>query len=337
MLVGVCDFPSKYAFPPTGYAGIERWLWAAAVGARRAGATVHLIGPQWRSELAQDWTIRPNRLEMLSGPDRAKLRDTGYDLLVAWHEYPAKPVWRHAWEAVDCAVAAFQHGADKPQPDGTFDGRRARLYCYSPEMMALYAGQRPRAELAVHLDLEEDELRAVDGSDLVWVGRVEPVKAPHLAILAARLLRRRIRIVGPVFDESYVRRYRDLFASENVEFVGELGGTAKTAAFREGEVFVYTCARDYVEAGAAVFGESLRAGTPVAALAWRAGTCAEAALCDSSGRIALVDPGVCDATAAAALADAIEEAATLKAASVRELGLVRFDPARHFRALAGVA
>jgi len=30
MLVGVCDFPSRYAFPPTGYGGIERWLWAVA-------------------------------------------------------------------------------------------------------------------------------------------------------------------------------------------------------------------------------------------------------------------------------------------------------------------
>ncbi|MEV0339509.1 glycosyltransferase [Nocardia sp. NPDC050713] len=337
MLVGVCDFPSKYAFPPTGYAGIERWLWAAAVGARRAGATVHLIGPQWRGELADDWTVRPTRLEMLGGPGRAELRATGYDLLVAWHEYPAMPTWRHTWETLDCAVVAFQHGADKPQPDGTFDGRRSRLYCYSPEMMVRYAGQRPRAELAVHLDLEADEPSAVDGSDLVWVGRIEPVKAPHLAILAARLLGRRIRIAGPVFDESYVRQHRELFAAEHVEFVGELGGAAKTAAFREGRVFVYTCARDYVEAGAAVFGESLRAGTPVAALAWRGGTCAEAALCDSSGRIAAVDPGACDATAAAVLANAIEEAATLKAASVRELGLARFDPVRHFRALAGAA
>ena len=25
MLVGVCDFPGSYAFPPAGYGGIERW------------------------------------------------------------------------------------------------------------------------------------------------------------------------------------------------------------------------------------------------------------------------------------------------------------------------
>jgi glycosyltransferase involved in cell wall biosynthesis len=336
MLVGVCDFPAKYAFPPTGYAGIERWLWAVAVGARRAGATVHLLGVQWRAELTGDWTMRPVRLESLdAGSARlAELRASRYDLLVAWHEYPGMPAWRRVWETLDCDVATFQHGTNAGHPGGTFDGVSARLYCYSPEMMALYAEHRPRADLAVNLGLGEDEPPATDGEDLVWVGRIDPVKAPHLAIMAAHLLGRRIRIVGPVFDPSYVEQYGHLFGAAHVELVGELGGPAKTAAFREGKVLVYACARDYVEAAGAIFGEALRAGTPVAALAWRSGTSAEAALCDESGRVAFVDPPASDEAAAAALAEAIEQAATLRAASVQEIGFARFDPERHFRALA---
>ena len=51
MLVGVCDFPGSYAFPPAGYGGIERWPWAAAIGGRRAGTDVHLLGPSWRPGL----------------------------------------------------------------------------------------------------------------------------------------------------------------------------------------------------------------------------------------------------------------------------------------------
>ncbi|RPF20355.1 hypothetical protein [Myceligenerans xiligouense] len=43
MLVGVCDFPSTYQFPPVGYEGIERWLWAVGVGAQAAGADVHTV------------------------------------------------------------------------------------------------------------------------------------------------------------------------------------------------------------------------------------------------------------------------------------------------------
>lgn len=85
MLVGVCDFPGSYAFPPAGYAGIERWLWAAATGARRAGADVHLLGPLWRSDLGDGWAANPVRLEDLAPGSRqlARLRSAGYDR-VSW-------------------------------------------------------------------------------------------------------------------------------------------------------------------------------------------------------------------------------------------------------------
>jgi glycosyltransferase involved in cell wall biosynthesis len=335
MLVGVCDFPALYAFPPKGYAGIERWLWAAAVGARRSGAEVHLIGEQWRPELAAHWPIQRARLEDLgSGPRLARLRSAGYDLLIAWHEYPARPAWRDVWRSLDCDVASFQHGTNMRHPAGTFDGVGSRLYCYSPEMVALYSDQHPCAELAVHQGLDEDEPLAKDGQHLVWVGRIDPVKAPHLAVMAAGRLGLRIRIAGPVFDTAYLERHRRLFRAAHVELVGEVGGAAKAAEFHQGRVFVYTCARDYVEAGAAVFGEALRAGTPVAALAWRPGTCAEAALCADTGRVARVDPDDSDDQAATALAAAIQQATTLRAAPVQEIGMVRFDPARHFTVLA---
>src|SRR5713101_3481011 len=93
VLVGVCDFPGAYPFPPIGYGGIERWLWAVAIGARKAGAEVHLLGPQWRAELAADWTIRPTRLEDLTPGKRQarELRAAGYDLLAVGHEYPSLP------------------------------------------------------------------------------------------------------------------------------------------------------------------------------------------------------------------------------------------------------
>ena len=61
MLVGVCDFPGSYAFPPAGYGGIERWLWAVAVGARAAGADVHLLGPDWLTDLENDWVANRYR------------------------------------------------------------------------------------------------------------------------------------------------------------------------------------------------------------------------------------------------------------------------------------
>ncbi|MFG3656861.1 glycosyltransferase [Streptomyces sp. NPDC047706] len=335
MLVGVCDFPGSYAFPPAGYGGIERWLWAVAVGARAAGADVHLLGPGWLPDLDSEWVRKPVRLEDVTAGSLAErdLRDTGYDLLVVGHEYPSLATWTRTWDELDCDVATFQHSPVFQHTATAFDGKRSRLYCYSSEMIERYAGHQPIPELAVHLGLHEDEPPAVRGRDLVWLGRIDEEKAPHLAVRAAEILGRRIRIVGPVFDEEYVRRHK-LFAADHVEWVGELGGPAKSAAIRDASVFVYTYARNYVEAGAAVFGEALRAGTPIAALTWREGTCAEAALCGETGVIAVVSPEEDDETAAWRLAEALEQTEPCDHRRVQAIGLQRFDPARHFEAMA---
>lgn len=336
MLVGVCDFPGSYAFPPAGYGGIERWLWAVATGARAAGADVHLLGPGWLTDLEHDWVRKPVRLEDIKPGtlSERELRDSGYDLLVVGHEYPSLPAWTRTWSELDCDVATFQHSPVFQHTATAFDGQRSRLYCYSPEMTERYAGHRPIPELAVHLGLHEEEPPATAGTDLVWLGRIDEDKAPHIAVRAAQILGRRIRIVGPVFDKEYVRRHEDLLGAEHVEWVGELGGTAKTAAIAEASVFVYTYAREYVEAGAAVFGESLRAGTPMAALTWRDGTCAQAALCSETGGVAVADPLEEDETAARRLADSIQQAEDLDHRRVQAIGMQRFDPVRHFQAMA---
>lgn len=336
MLVGICDFPGAYAFPPSGYGGIERWLWAAAIGARRVGAEVHLLGPQWRPELAGEWVLHPIRLEDVTpGTLVARnLRAAVYDLLVVGHEYPSLPPWRATWEALDADVATFQHWPYFDHQPGAFDGLQARLYCYSIEMRDRYAAHHPILDLAVHLGLGESALPARDGGDLLWLGRIDVQKAPHLAIRAAGMLGRSITVAGPMFDSGYVDAHHAEFTAGHVTLAGEVSGNTKARLLAEAGALIYTCARDYVEAGAATFGEAMRAGTPVAALVWRPGACAHAALCGQTGAIAQLAPETDDEHAAKALADAIERVAVLQAQEVQEIGMARFDPARHFRALA---
>jgi glycosyltransferase involved in cell wall biosynthesis len=201
-------------------------------------------------------------------------------------------------------------------------------------MLDRYAAHHSLQDLAVHRGRGERELPAAPGRDLVWLGRIDWQKAPHLAVRAAQLLGRRLRLVGPVFNEDYTRRHADLLNAEHVDWAGELGGPGKTAALHGAATLVYTCARGYVEAGAAVFGEALRAGTPIAALAWREGTCAQAALSADTGAVAVLMPEADDETAAKALAEAITRTEDLDAAAVQATGLRRFDPRRHFENLA---
>jgi glycosyltransferase involved in cell wall biosynthesis len=228
----------------------------------------------------------------------------------------------------------FQHDPDFQHQPGAFDQQRCRLYCYSPEMIERYHTHAPIRALSVQIGMNETEPPAVPGADLVWVGRVDEQKSPHIAVIAAGLLGRRIHIVGPIFDSDYYQRHAKLFASDHVHIAGELGGPAKTAAFARASTCVYTCGRSYVEAGVATLGESLRAGTPVAALAWRNGTCAEVGLCDSTGAVAVVDPSSSDEHAAHALAQAIATTDPMDALAVQAIGLERFDPAMHFEILA---
>jgi len=337
MRVGVCDFPSAYRFPPDGYGGIERWLWAVAHGAQRDGHEVHLLGPSWRPDLPAGFGRLPVRLEDLRPGDDGfrQLAQLDLDVLIVGHEYPSLPAWRSTWSALGCRVATFQHDPNFRHASGAFDDHQARLFCYSPEMVRRYGEQRPAQTLSVQFGLgEEAPPPASRGQDLVWLGRIDEQKAPHIAVEAARLLGRRIQLIGPVLDENYARQHQAALHAPHVELVGEVAGPDKLELLRRGQVMVYTCARDYVEAGAAVFGESLRSGTPVAALAWRPGTCAEVALCRTTGMVAEVPAGTAADAAAQHLAAAIAKAEQLDAEAVQLVGLTRFDAARHFRVLA---
>src|ERR1019366_7181202 len=163
ILVGVCDFPSRYAFPPAGYGGIERWLWAAATGAREAGADVRLLGPQWRVGPGDGWAVEPARLEDLQpgSPQLARLRSSGYDLLIVGHEYPTLPAWRRAWQELGCDVASFQHAPDFRHAPGAFDGRGNSAARRSRRRLNL-AGADRRGEGTAHRHPRRTDSRPPD-------------------------------------------------------------------------------------------------------------------------------------------------------------------------------
>lgn len=60
------------------------------------------------------------------------------------------------------------------------------------------------------------------GRDLVWFGRIVPEKGLHLAVQAARLTGRTLRIAGRIGDAPYFRRHIRPFLGDGAEYLGPL-------------------------------------------------------------------------------------------------------------------
>jgi len=60
------------------------------------------------------------------------------------------------------------------------------------------------------------------GSDLVWFGRIVPEKGAHLAVQAARLTGRTLRIAGRIGDAPYFQKHIRPFLGAGAEYLGPL-------------------------------------------------------------------------------------------------------------------
>jgi glycosyltransferase involved in cell wall biosynthesis len=101
------------------------------------------------------------------------------------------------------------------------------------------------------------------GHDLVWFGRITSEKAPHLAIAAARLARRRLIIAGPISDPDYYVGHVRPHLGSDVVYAGHL-------AHRDLARLVGTSAAALVtpqwdEPYGLVVAEAMMCGTPVVA------------------------------------------------------------------------
>ncbi|MEO5901825.1 MAG: glycosyltransferase [Ilumatobacteraceae bacterium] len=99
----------------------------------------------------------------------------------------------------------------------------------------------------------------------VWMGRIVPEKAPHLAIDAARLAGRPITLAGPVQHMRYFEDQVKPRLGADARWVGHLDTAGLSALCRSAAVGVVTPQWD--EPFGLVIAEMLACGTPVAAFA----------------------------------------------------------------------
>jgi glycosyltransferase involved in cell wall biosynthesis len=101
------------------------------------------------------------------------------------------------------------------------------------------------------------------GRDLVWFGRIVPEKGVHLAVRAARMTGRTLRIAGRVGDVAYFEEHVRPFLGAGVDYAGPLG-QPELADLVGGSACALVTPL-WQEPFGLVVAEALATGTPVAA------------------------------------------------------------------------
>ncbi|MCV7282179.1 glycosyltransferase family 4 protein [Mycolicibacterium flavescens] len=101
------------------------------------------------------------------------------------------------------------------------------------------------------------------GESAVWFGRITPEKAPHLAVAAARLAGRAIKLAGPISDAAYFATQIQPLLGDDVRYVGHL--TQQRLADLVGRSAVALVTPEWDEPYGLVVAEAMSCGTPVVA------------------------------------------------------------------------
>jgi len=138
----------------------------------------------------------------------------------------------------------------------------------------------------IHHGIELSDYRYRDTKDdyVCFLGRMAPVKAPHLAIAAARQAGVRIKLAGeiqPVFQSYWDEEVAPLVDGTDVEYVGEADPEAKNDLLGNARALLFPI--QWEEPFGLVMVEAMACGTPV--LAFPTGSVPEVVEDGVSGRI----------------------------------------------------
>lgn len=334
MRILLCDYPSLYRFPSNGYGSIERWLATVAKYLVKLGHEVIISGPLWDVDYVPGVSWWRERLYIDNYKDFLK-SFSRVDILIAGHEAFDEPKWERAYLAVADRCVSYQHGHELYR-NQAYDGERKRLFCFSDEMMERFQTQNARKLICYSEGIDETPIKADSLGYLAWMGRIDEEKAVHYAIEAARLLGRKIVVMGePVRSREYFESIYDLLHQPHVQWVGTQTASGKINYLSHAACFVYTCSPTWIEAAAAVLWEPQLCGVPLAGMSWRGGEAVVEAIGDMQrgGAIAQVNIKSDDDENVERLCDAIERSMLLDRDDVWKYGHERFNPITHVSGL----
>ena len=155
------------------------------------------------------------------------------------------------------------------------------------------------------------------GDDLVWLGRLVREEGADLAVLAARMAGRRLRIIGPISDPDWFEAVLAPMLGGDVTYEGHLDRGPATTAVGAAAALLLTPRQD--EPSGLVAVEAAVTGTPVVAVG-RGGL---REVVDGSCGV-VVEPDEDDMVLVTAVAAAVGRAVTLSRECVRAHAMHRF-------------
>jgi len=232
-----------FGVPPSGYSGLEQIVWNLACELDKMGHKVTLFAP--KGSVA---------------PPHGKLVETGealHSTEVDWFKAEQDAYWTvkdnigdldilhgHNWfgfeylaklEKPQLKITHTHHGGLNRLNLASLAGVK-RLYklnlvAISDWMADVYASQGFASRRCYNgVDLSAYQFQEEKGERFLFLGRVAPSKAPHIAIEAAKRAGACLDIVGAtsfVSDSDYVDRVKQLCDGEKIRFVGEVNHSTK--------------------------------------------------------------------------------------------------------------
>ena len=160
---------------------------------------------------------------------------------------------------------------------GPFDDDAARFYAAHGEKATIVCLSEAQAREAPPglpiaatvpnpIDLDAWPERDDEREYLLWIGRMNPVKGPHLAIRVARQIGQPLVLAGPVqpgFEDFFQTEVEPHVDGEQIRFIGEVGGEDKLRVFARARALLMPIR--WSEPFGMVMVEALASGTPVLA------------------------------------------------------------------------
>ncbi|WP_433415821.1 glycosyltransferase family 4 protein [Microtetraspora malaysiensis] len=262
--------PPWYEVPPRGYGGIESMVADLVAGLVRHGHQVTLIGAGRGVDLR---TYEQPPSQRIGDPvpellHAAKVERMLEDLVVdVVHDHSLAGPLGAGSRAAPTVVTCH----------GTVTGEMGDYYRAldaSVALVAISAAQRARgAHLdwvgRVHnaVDVESFPFRDLKEDWVLWLGRFNPDKGPHLAIEVARAVGRRIILAGKRSEEiehSYFEAYVKPRLGQGVQYVGEADAELKRELLSKARCLLFPL--QWEEPFGMTMIEAMACGTPVVAL-----------------------------------------------------------------------